>query len=90
MEETTLQLIKQLKSTFKLYDYMVEWVLCSWEFYGLSLGNSVIAYFDTEENIKNDITFGGEFKTILEYDEICKSVVDYDEMKLKSPYYMYE
>lgn len=24
MEETTLQLIKQLKSTFKLYDYMVE------------------------------------------------------------------
>lgn len=28
--------------------------------------------------------------SILEYDEICRSVVDYDEMKLKSPYYMYE
>lgn len=51
---------------------------------------SVIAYLDSEEEIKNDITLDGEFKISLEYDENGWSVVDYDEMKLEAPYYLYQ
>ena len=49
---------------------------------------SVIAYLDSEDEIKNDITFDGEFKMSLEYDGNEWSVVDYDEMKLEAPYYL--
>lgn len=51
---------------------------------------SVIAYFDSEEEIKNDVTLDGEFKITLEYDGNGWSVVDYDEMKLEAPYYLYQ
>ena len=51
---------------------------------------SVIAYLDSEEEIKNDITLDGEFKISLEYDGKGWSVVDYDEMKLEAPYYLYQ
>lgn len=51
---------------------------------------SVIAYLDSEEEIKNDITLDGEFKISLEYDGNGWSVVDYDEMKLEAPYYLYQ
>lgn len=57
------------------------------------LGNfsiSVIAYLDSEAEIKNDITLDGEFKITLEYDGNGWSVVDYDEMKLEAPYYLYQ
>lgn len=49
---------------------------------------SVIAYLDSEDEIKNDITLDGEFKMSLEYDGNEWSVVDYDEMKLEAPYYL--
>lgn len=51
---------------------------------------SVIAYLDSEEEIKNDITLDGEFKMSLGYDGNGWVVVDYDEMKLEAPYYLYQ
>lgn len=51
---------------------------------------SIIAYLDEEEEINNDVTLNGEFKMTLEYSGNSWSVVDYDEMRLETPSYMYE
>lgn len=51
---------------------------------------SVIIYFDSEEEVENDVVLDGEFKMALEYSDNSWSVVDYDEMKLDAPYYLYQ
>lgn len=51
---------------------------------------SIIAYLDDEEEINNDVTLDGEFKMTLEYSGNSWSVVDYDEMRLETPSYLYE
>lgn len=53
-----------------------------------SFSISVVAYHDTEEDVKNDVTLDGVFKMTLEYSENSWSILDYDKMKLEAPSYL--